>query len=517
MATLKNTTINDTGFLAMPPGTTAQRPAVPALGMMRFNTTLDVLEQFTLDGWQGIDAPPVVTNISGTILANENATITINGSNFKTGSFVTIEGAAVGGVPRALVTTFVSSSQLTAATAAGSVSYTTNSTFDVKVTNPSGLSAVRSSAGTTDSKPTWTTAAGSLGSISDLSRGIKTFTVVASDADSNAITYSVVSGSLPSNMSINSSTGVISGTPSGVTSTTTSSFTLRATANGQTVDRAFSISVLAPGKTSFAHTGTNQTFSIPSGVDRIRVKLWGAAGGTYYDGTGNNGQGGAGGYTETTFNVLSGETTLTVIVGSGSQYTSSGVMGGAGNGGNGGCAGGGASILVSGTLGNAAFQAIQQNASGGGTNSVVDAELAGKTGASQVIAVAGGGGGGGWYIYNGMYAGHGGGIIGGSAQNGYYQATGGTQTAGGTSFGGGTNPTPGKFKAAGVTSTAAGGSGGGGGGWFGGGTGWGGSNTNSSGAGGSGFVGYADGSTTTALTANAVSYTHLTLPTKRIV
>jgi hypothetical protein len=39
MAQLKNTTVSDTGFLQLPVGTTAQRPA-PANGQMRFNTTL---------------------------------------------------------------------------------------------------------------------------------------------------------------------------------------------------------------------------------------------------------------------------------------------------------------------------------------------------------------------------------------------------------------------------------------------------------------------------------------------
>ncbi len=39
MATLKNTTINDTGFLLLPTGTTAQRPGSPANGMIRYNTT----------------------------------------------------------------------------------------------------------------------------------------------------------------------------------------------------------------------------------------------------------------------------------------------------------------------------------------------------------------------------------------------------------------------------------------------------------------------------------------------
>ena len=45
-------------------------------------------------------------------------------------------------------------------------------------------------------------------------------------------------------MSLNTSTGVISGTESGATSETTYSFTIRATdAESQTADRAFSITI----------------------------------------------------------------------------------------------------------------------------------------------------------------------------------------------------------------------------------------------------------------------------------
>jgi hypothetical protein len=39
MATLKNSSINDTGYLQLPVGTTAQRPVSPTNGYMRYNTT----------------------------------------------------------------------------------------------------------------------------------------------------------------------------------------------------------------------------------------------------------------------------------------------------------------------------------------------------------------------------------------------------------------------------------------------------------------------------------------------
>ena len=57
MATLKNTTINDTGHLTLPAGSTAQRPS-GATGMIRVNTntTPHVLEVYTgaTYGWQTI-------------------------------------------------------------------------------------------------------------------------------------------------------------------------------------------------------------------------------------------------------------------------------------------------------------------------------------------------------------------------------------------------------------------------------------------------------------------------------
>jgi hypothetical protein len=54
MATLKNTTINDIGFLKLPSGTTAQRPPAPQIGEIRFNTTLQRIEIYTPSGWRFI-------------------------------------------------------------------------------------------------------------------------------------------------------------------------------------------------------------------------------------------------------------------------------------------------------------------------------------------------------------------------------------------------------------------------------------------------------------------------------
>lgn len=51
MAQLKSLTIDDTGFLKLPSGTTAQRPTSPATGVMRFNTNLNCSEYYNGTNW----------------------------------------------------------------------------------------------------------------------------------------------------------------------------------------------------------------------------------------------------------------------------------------------------------------------------------------------------------------------------------------------------------------------------------------------------------------------------------
>jgi hypothetical protein len=51
MANLKNLTINDTGFLGLPSGTTAQRPVSPTAGMIRYNTSLSTIEFYNGSAW----------------------------------------------------------------------------------------------------------------------------------------------------------------------------------------------------------------------------------------------------------------------------------------------------------------------------------------------------------------------------------------------------------------------------------------------------------------------------------
>jgi Concanavalin A-like lectin/glucanases superfamily len=63
MATLKNTTVNDTGFIQLPVGTTAQRPVSPANGMMRHNSSTASLEMYSNGQWVTIASSIVTSNL----------------------------------------------------------------------------------------------------------------------------------------------------------------------------------------------------------------------------------------------------------------------------------------------------------------------------------------------------------------------------------------------------------------------------------------------------------------------
>jgi len=59
MATLKNTIINDTGYLTLPTGTIAQRPGVPTNGMIRYNTENNLPEIYYQGSWKSLGITPI--------------------------------------------------------------------------------------------------------------------------------------------------------------------------------------------------------------------------------------------------------------------------------------------------------------------------------------------------------------------------------------------------------------------------------------------------------------------------
>ena len=199
---------------------------------------------------QATETKPTVANVSQTIAPSTATDINITGTNFS-------------GIPKV---EFIKTTG--AVTTANSVSLTNATTLAVNATLANGSyyvrielddgNAARSTNAiiTASTAPTWSTSAGSLGTIAGNFSG--TVSTVAATSDS-AITYSettsVLTNASQANCALNSSTGVITTTDFGGSSTTatTYTFTLRATdAEGQTADREFSLT------SSFGATGGGQ-------------------------------------------------------------------------------------------------------------------------------------------------------------------------------------------------------------------------------------------------------------------
>ena len=226
-----------TSGIKLPVGTTAQRDNTT--GMLRFNSNTNLPEYYNGTTYVAIDSPPTISSVSPTEVASDaggNETFTITGTRFVSGAvvnFVSHTGTEI----TASTVTVNSSTQITAVIAKNSF-VNAQEPYDVKVVNASGLQALLADQINVDNAPSWTTAAGSLGTIEETATG-NHFTVAATDAEGDTVSYSLQSGSL-GGLSLNSSTGVISGDPTDVNADTTNSFTLRATAGGKTTDRAFS-------------------------------------------------------------------------------------------------------------------------------------------------------------------------------------------------------------------------------------------------------------------------------------
>jgi hypothetical protein len=222
----------------IPFGNTAGRPTA-ATGKLYSNGETARLELYTAAGaWENIvQEVPGVSSISGAYNESTGSgTITIIGTNFVNGAIASVVGTN-GVETQATTTTYNSLVQLTAVFTGLNATY---EPFDVKVTNPSNLFGINVDALYINQSPVWQYSSGSLGTFSEGS-AITPLTALATDPENSSLTFSITSGALPSGLSLNTSTGVISGTPTGISSNTTYSFTVSVTDGSNTLSRNFSI------------------------------------------------------------------------------------------------------------------------------------------------------------------------------------------------------------------------------------------------------------------------------------
>ena len=194
------------------------------------------------------ETKPNISSISPSTITNAQTSITITGSNFASVPQVEFLNPSTGIWYLADTVTFNNSTSLTV-----QATLTVDATYKIRIENPDG-NAVSSSTNilTVSDAPTWTTAAGTLGTIDGDFSGTLATVVATSDS---AVTFSEVGSNLTTANVTLSSGGVLSTTDFGGSSTTatTYNFTIRATdAEGQTADRSFSLT------SSFGSTGGAQ-------------------------------------------------------------------------------------------------------------------------------------------------------------------------------------------------------------------------------------------------------------------
>ena len=121
------------------------------------------------------------------------------------------------------------------------VTSNTNYTWTIKVTDTSGGTATQDYQQTINNVlPTFVSpASGALATYYTHNRSVS-HTFSASSATSETITYTISSGSVPTGVTLNSSSGVLSGTAAAVGSNTQYNFNIRATeSSGSYIDRSF--------------------------------------------------------------------------------------------------------------------------------------------------------------------------------------------------------------------------------------------------------------------------------------
>jgi hypothetical protein len=269
----------------IPFGNTAGRPA-SEIGRLYSNGETARLELYTATGWQNIvQEVPGVASITGNYSeATNSGTITIQGTNFVSGAIASAIGTN-GVEVLASSTTYNSLVQLTAVFTGLS---NANEPYDIKVTNPSNLFGLIPDALYINASPVWQTASGSLGTFNE--QVSVSLSAAATDSDST-ISYALANGStLPSGVSLNSSTGAITGTLPDISTDTTYSFIVNASDGLNIIPRTFSINSVAKIDVQYL------------------VVAGGGGGGSWF-----GGGGGAGGLLSGTESIISGSTQLITI------------------------------------------------------------------------------------------------------------------------------------------------------------------------------------------------------------
>ena len=198
------------------------------------------------------ETKPTATSCTPSTITNDATNVVIAGTNFTSIPQVWALNTSTGIWYLANSVSYTSATSITA-----NFTLTVDAQYKIRVENPDGNATLSgTNILTVSDAPTWSTSAGSLGTVAGNFSG--TVSTLSASSDS-AITYSettnVLTNASQANCALNSSTGAITTSDFGGSSTTptTYNFTIRATdAENQTTDRTFSLS------STFGSTGGGQ-------------------------------------------------------------------------------------------------------------------------------------------------------------------------------------------------------------------------------------------------------------------
>jgi hypothetical protein len=458
-----DTATASTGFLALPSGTTAQRPVSPANGYTRFNTTLNAAEVYSAisSKWEIIayfTLPNAPTIGTATSTGSTTATVTYTAPTNTDTSAQPITSYTAVSSPGGITGT-VSQSGSGTITVSGLTTGTAY-TFTVYATNAAGNS---SSSSSSNSITTWSVpGAPTIGTATATAynQATVTYTAPASNGGTAITSYTAVSS------------------PGGFTGSVSQAGSGTITVNGLSESTSYTFIVYATNSVgNSSNSSSSNSITTPSAVYTATYVVIGGGGGGGHNGGGG---GGAGAYRASTLSLTPGTTYTATVGGAGAAGTSNaqGSNGGdsvfgsiTSNGGGGGGAylgsstgpgkangnasgGGGAGNTFGNGAAGGAYGNSGGNGAGGSPYGAGGGGGAGTGGASSSGGAAGNGGSGSSSSITGSSVTRAGGGGGGSGDN----PSGGSGGAGGGANGGSTGSTP----SAGSTNTGSGGGGGGG-------------------------------------------------------
>jgi hypothetical protein len=186
-------------------------------------------------------------------------TLTINGSGFSSGLGVYVDSALMNSSTVINSTTVIFTSP---AKSAG--------TYSLMVVNTDGGTASLLTGIQYSGIPSWSTSAGSLGSMYEYA---SVSTSVAASSSDTPVVYTVTSGALPSGVSLNSTTGAVTGTAPTQIGTTTYNFTISASdAQNQDTPRNFSFTI-TPDLVTWSSPAANTSYTLSRDVAIANVTL----------------------------------------------------------------------------------------------------------------------------------------------------------------------------------------------------------------------------------------------------